>query len=277
MDGRPDVLATHDASLTRAAHAVLADWRAGLVNYRIWWRLGLLDMKLRYRRTLLGPFWVTLSFAGSAAALTLVYATLFKLSTASYFAYVISGLAVWGLMASMITQGCTTFVRNGLLIQHQPLPLSLHPLRSVVSELLVFAHNLLVVVVVLAVSGVGLGWRTLLALPALALLLINGVWVTLLLGMLCARFRDLSQVVVMLMNIAFLVTPVFWYRQMLAERTYLVDLNPLHAFLECLRAPLLGQLPEPASMWMVLVVTVTGWLLTFVVAVRVQSRIPYWL
>jgi ABC-type polysaccharide/polyol phosphate export permease len=271
------VLATDDSPRVRAASAVLADWRAGLVNYRIWWRLGLLDVKLRYRRTVLGPFWVTLSFGGSAAALTLVYATLFKLSTASYFAYVISGLAVWGLMASMITQGCTIFVRNGLLIQHQPLPLSLHPLRSMVSEFLVFVHNLLVVALVLAASGVGLGWPTLVALPALALLLINGVWVTLLLGMLCARFRDLPQVVTMLVNIAFLVTPVFWYRQMLAERAYLVDLNPLHAFLECLRSPLLGELPALASVCTVLVVTAAGWCLTFLVALRIQSRIPYWL
>jgi len=261
----------------RDALDVLVDWQAGLANYRFWWRFGLLDVKLRYRRTLLGPFWLTLSFGLSAVALTLVYSMLFKVTAGSYFAYLIVGLAVWGLMSTLLIEGCTTFVRHSQLILQQPLPILVHALRSVVSSFLVFAHNLVIVAIALAVSGVGVSWRTLLAIPALAVILVNGVWVALLLGMLCARLRDLPQLVALLVNIAFLVTPVFWYKHMLAGRAQFVDLNPLYAFLEFVRSPLLGQLPPMTSVRVVLVATLGGWLLTFLTALRLQARLTYWL
>jgi ABC-type polysaccharide/polyol phosphate export permease len=260
----------------RDARDVLADWKAGLANYRFWWRFGLLDIKLRYRRTLLGPFWVTLSFGVSAVALSLVYSMLFQVTAHSYFAYLIVGLAVWGLMSTLIIDGCTTFVRHSQLIQQQPLPILVHALRSVVGNFLVFVHNFVVVAIALVIAGVGVSWPTLLAIPALVVILFNGVWVALLLGMLCARFRDLPQVVAMLVNIGFLVTPVFWYKQMLAGRARFVDLNPLYAFLEFVRSPLLGQLPPITAVQVVLVATLAGWLLTFLVALRLQPRLSYW-
>ena len=93
----------------RNALYVLADWQAGLANYQFWWRFGLLDVKLRYRRTLLGPFWLTLSFGVSVAALTLVYSMLFKVTAGTYFTYLIVGLAVWGLISTLLIEGCKTF------------------------------------------------------------------------------------------------------------------------------------------------------------------------
>jgi ABC-2 type transport system permease protein/lipopolysaccharide transport system permease protein len=261
----------------RETRAVLADWRAGLINYAFWWRFGVLDIKLRYRRTLLGPFWVTLSFGISAVALTFVYSMLFRVSAESYFAYLIVGLAVWGLLSTLLIDGCTTFVRYGAIIQEHPLPIFAHALRSVIGNFLVFAHNLIVVALAVALAGVGVRWPMLLAIPAVAVVLLNGVWVAMLLGMLCARFRDLPQLVALLVNIAFLVTPVFWYKHMLAGRARFVDWNPLYAFLEFVRAPLLGQLPPLTSVEVVAVATLAGWLLTFVIARRLQPSLSYWL
>lgn len=261
----------------REARAVLADWKAGLANYPFWWQFGLLDIRLRYRRTLLGPFWVTLSFGVSAVALTFVYSTLFKVTASSYFAYLIVGLAVWGLLSTLILEGCTAFVRHSQLIQQQPLPILVHALRTVVASFLIFVHNLAIVGIALTFAGVPIGWPMLMVVPAIAVILVNGVWLALLLGMLCARFRDLPQLVALLVNIAFLVTPVFWYRDMLAGRARFVDLNPLYAFLEFVRAPLLGQLPPTTSVQVVLAATIGGWLLTFLVALRLQPRLTYWL
>jgi ABC-type polysaccharide/polyol phosphate export permease len=64
---------------------------------------------------------------------------------------------------------------------------------------------------------------------------------------------------------------------MLAGRAHFVDLNPLYAFLEFVRSPLLGQLPPFTSVQVVLVATIGGWLLTFLVAIRLQPRLTYWL
>lgn len=260
-----------------AAQLVLADWKAGLAHVGYWWRFGLLDIKLRYRRTVLGPFWVTISFAVSAAALTIVYSTLFGISARSFFAYLISGLAIWGLIGGLVTEGCMTFINCAHMIQEHRLPLLSHALRTVVVGFLVFLHNLLVAVAAVLLFGVGVGWATLLTLPGLALVLFNGLWVAVLLGMLCARFRDLPQIVGVLVTVSFFVTPVFWYKTQLGSRAYIADLNPLYAFLELVRSPLLGQLPPARSVLIAALVTVVGWAATLVFATRFQRKLTYWL
>src|SRR5262245_22150620 len=95
----------------REVREVVVSWKAAVAQYAVWWRFGVLDIRLRYRRTLLGPFWVTLSFGVSAVALSFVYSLLFNVAAGRYSAYLIVGLAVWGLIAALITEGCTTFVR----------------------------------------------------------------------------------------------------------------------------------------------------------------------
>ena len=260
----------------KSANWVLEDWKAGFAHYRFWWRFGLLDIRLRYRRTVLGPFWLTMSFGVSAAALTFVYTTLFNMPTRSFFAYLISGLAVWGLIAGLVTDGCMTFIQQSHLVQQHRLPLLAHALRSVVVGFLVFLHNIVVVIGALIVFGVGIGWPTLLAVPAVGLVLVNGVWVAMLFGMLSARFRDLPQLVTVLVSVAFFVTPVFWYKDMLGGRGYITTFNPLYSFLEMVRAPLLGQLPPMLSVGIVLGITVAGWLTTFLYACRFQPKLTYW-
>ena len=237
----------------------------------------MLDIRLRYRRTVLGPFWVTLSFALSSIAMTIVFATLFKMTEREYFAYLISGLAVWALISSLVNEGCMTFIQQAPLMQQQPLPILAYALRSVTVIFIVFLHNLVVVAVALLLFGPGFGWATLALVPGLAMILLNGVWMTMLLGMLSARFRDLPQIIATLVNILFFVTPVFWYKHMLGARGYISDLNPLYSLLELVRSPLLGSLPPTRSVAIALAMTAVGWIATFLYARRFQAKLTYWL
>lgn len=256
--------------------SILASWKAAIASYHFWWRFGVMDIRLRYRRTVLGPFWITLSFGVSSFALTIVFSTLFKMSTQSYFAYLISGLAVWTLISSMITEGCTIFINQGSLMQQYPLPILSYALRSIVVTFLVFLHNLAVVVVALLLFHAEFGWATLAVIPGLALILLNGAWMAMLFGMLCARFRDLPQIITTLVSIVFFVTPVFWYKDMLGTRGYIAELNPLYSLLELVRSPLLGTLPSTKAIVTALVMTIAGWIVTFFYARRFQAKLAYW-
>lgn len=259
-----------------SAPALLADWRAGIANWHYWWRFGAMDIRLRYRRTTLGPFWVTVSFAMSAVAMTFVFSHLFNVSKREYFAYLIAGLAVWTLISGMIVEGCSTFINQGGLMQQHPLPALACALRSVTVTFLVFLHNLVVVAFALILFSPHFGWSALAAIPGLAIILLNGVWMAMLFGMLCARFRDLPQIIGALVNITFFVTPVFWYKGTLGGRGYITDYNPLFALLELVRAPLLGGLPSANSVAVALCVTVAGWIVTFLYARRYQPTLAYW-
>jgi len=260
----------------RQAPGLLADWMEGVSSYHYWWRFGLMDIRLRYRRTVLGPFWVTISFGVSAVALTVVFSHLFNVSTGAYFAYLITGLAVWTLIAGMINEGCTTFIQHGAMMQQHRLPVLAHALRSITITFLIFLHNLLVVAGALIVFKANFGWATLAAIPGLILILLNGTWMAVLFGMLCARFRDLPQIISTLVNITFFVTPVFWYKDMLGTRGYIAEFNPLYSLLELVRAPLLGQLPTGQVIATALVITVAGWAGTFFYARRFQATLTYW-
>lgn len=259
-----------------ATQHVLRDWFAGFRHWRFWWNFGLLDISLRYRRTYLGPFWLTISFTLSAIGLALVYSTLFKVEHRSYIAYLVSGLAVWGLVSSMITDGCTTLTRHASLIREHSLPLLAHAMRGVVSNTIIFGHNLVVVLGAILFFNDALNWKMLLALPALAILIINGAWLTILFGLICARFRDLPPLISVAINLLFLITPVFWYKEMLQSRSFIADYNPLFYFIDILRSPLLGEYPSLQTMTVIAVITVVGWSVTFIVAARMQPKLAYW-
>lgn len=255
----------------------LHDLAEGLANYRIWLTFGWLDIKLRYRRTYLGPFWMTLSFAVSAAAMGFVYSTLFQVSIKEYLPYLMAGLAIWILISTLLNEGCSTFISSAQIILENRLALSLHAFRLLVRNMLAFAHNLIVVVLIAVVFGVQFDASVVLALPALVLIVLNGYWAALLFGIVCTRFRDFPQVVTLLITITFFITPIFWHRDLLTTRGYIADFNPLYHFVDILRAPLIGQLPATLSWYVVIGCTLAGWALTVWVGAKYLKRVSYWL
>ena len=210
-------------------------------------------------------------------ALGLLYATLFKIDVANYLPFLALGFIVWGLISGLINDGCATFVSAGGLIKQGGLPLSTHCYRVVWRNLIIFAHNIVIFAVVAIIFAVWPGWPGLLAVPGLFLVCANGLWLTLLLGLVSARFRDLPQMVASIVQVAFFVTPIIWTPALLPGRALMLDLNPFYHLVELVRAPLLGQVPSPTSWLAVMGITIGGWLITFVMYRRYRRRIAYWM
>ncbi len=255
----------------------VADLRDGLSRVELWGMLGWHDIRQRYRRSILGPWWLTLSTAIMVSALGFVYHAILKMSLAQYLPFLASGLVTWTLLASIINDGCQTFILNDQLIRQMRLPFTIHVCRVVWRNVIIFLHNLLIVVVIVAIFG---GWPRIEALPlaAAALLAIaaNGVWVALLLGAICARFRDIPQIVISLVQLFFFITPVLWHPSVLPGQQRVILYNPFHHFIEIMRAPLLGTFPAVESWFAVIVITLLGWSATFAVLVRYRRRFAYW-
>jgi ABC-2 type transport system permease protein len=156
--------------------------------------------------------------------------------------------------------------------------------RLVWRQILFFAHNLIVYLVMFLFFPQPLGWSSLLAFPAFALLVLNGAWVALLLGIVTTRFRDLAPITQSVVQLLFFLTPIVWiYGDLLAHanpstagRARLVEFNPLLHFMEIIRAPMLGQ-PQHLRHWIVvLAITVVGWALTMEALRRYRARVSYW-
>ena len=258
------------------AELALLDLVQGARVRYLWGLLGWQDIRRRYRRSMLGPFWLTISMGVLVAALGTLYGTLLKVEIAEYVPFLALGFIVWTLISGLITDGCTAFISAESIIKQTNLPLSVHVYRIVWRNFLIFCHNAAIFVVVAALFAIWPGWTGLLALPGLVLLCLNGIWVGLLLGIISARFRDVPPIVASVVRILFFVTPIIWMPELMPGRALVLDFNPLYHFVELVRAPLLGQVPGFVSWLAVSGITLGGWLVAFVLLRRYRWRIAYW-
>jgi len=261
----------------RNASLAAKDLAEGVTSVHIWATLGWQEIRQRYRRQKIGPFWLTISTGVMLGAMGPLYGRLFNLDISTYFAYLASGFVVWQLVAGTVSDSCQVFIATESIIKQIRLPLSIHVLRLVWRNLIVFAHNLIIVAAVLALyPPPKLGWHVLMLPFSLLVIAVNAVWVGIFLGMMCARFRDIPQIVTNLVQVFFFLTPVLWQPELLGRHTWAADINPFYHFLELVRAPLLGDGPSLKTWSAVVAMTLFGWSGTFLLFSRYRARIAYW-
>jgi ABC-type polysaccharide/polyol phosphate export permease len=256
----------------------LVDVVAGVKEVQIWGRLGWRETKLRYRRTVFGPFWSTLSLAVFVVALGLVWSNLWQQDPKTYLPFLTSGMLSWVLFSSMANEGCTTVISYEALIKQLRISYTLLGCAIVWRNLIVFFHNLVIYVFVCIYAGLSVSWAMLLVVPGLAILTLNGLWIAVLLGALCARFRDIQQLVGSLLQISLFLTPIFWsVDQLKGKASVLAEFNPLYHLIAIVRDPLLGNMPDPLHWIVAVIVAILGWALTIQVMSKLRHRIVYWL
>jgi homopolymeric O-antigen transport system permease protein len=261
---------------TRTAYAA-ADIREGFERSWLWMRLAHQDMRLRYRGSMLGPFWQTITTVILISSMGVIYAKLFHQQLEDYLPMLAVGLVSWNFISGMITEGCTTFDAVRDIIQQVKLPFSLHAYRLVYRNFLVLAHSFVIIPIVLIIFPHPIGWMRLLEIvPGLVVLMINGVAISTLLGMICARFRDVPPIVASVVQVLFFLTPIFWPPSALGSNEWWAVLNPLYAAIDILRAPLLGAPTSPNSWLIMVIVTAVNCVLSFMFFSRFRSRIAFW-
>lgn len=252
----------------------LAIRQAGLAG-----TLGWQDVKQRYRRSKLGPFWLTISMGVMIGALGLVFGGIFNTPIKEFLPFLAIGIVLWTFISTVISEGCSAFINAESMIKQLPLPLFLHVMRVVWRNILILAHNLVIIPLLFLVFLKPLEIVSLLSIPGFFLSLLNLTWVALLMSILCTRYRDLTQIVNSILQIAFYVTPIIWMPSMLADRhgyIYL-DINPLYHMIELIRAPLLGSAPKMSSWLVSITMAMVGWLVTLSIYGKYKKRISYWL
>jgi len=237
-----------------------------------------LDTVCQYRRSRIGPLWETINVLVMLIGLTVVSSSVFGSSIFAIIGHAGIGIIVWSAIASLVFESPGTFVRNCGYVTNSMLSIDLYVGRAVFKTLITFSHHFVIFFVGVLFGLVPIGWVSLLAIPGIVLLFVNGFWVAMALGLICARFRDVEPFVRNIMQLAFFVTPVFWnYRQISVDRRYLVDGNPLFYFIEIIRKPLLGEVPPPSFYGAVLGVTVCGYALAYYVHRRMRRQLAFYL
>ena len=254
----------------------LLDIVQGARASHLWGMLGWQDIRRRYRRSKIGPFWLTISLGVLVAVLGSLYGALFRVESAEYVPFLALGFIVWMLITGVVTDSCNAFIGARGIVKEVALPHSVHVYRVLWRNLIIFFHNAAIFVLVAVFFSLWPSWVGLLAIPGMVLLCLNGMWTGLLLGIVSARFRDVPPIVASVTRLAFFVTPIIWMPSLVPRRAAFVEFNPFYHFLELVRAPLLGELPGLVSWMVVFAITVGGWTVTLAVFRRYRWRISYW-
>ena len=252
-------------------------WR-GWRDYReLWLTVGLYDIRKRYRRSLLGPFWITVSVGTFILGLSFIYAPLVGGDMKSFLPFIAFGFIAWQFISQLLMDGCNVFIANGPIIQQLRAPLSIYIYQTVWRHLIILAHNFLIYVVVAVAYGLWPSWQTLLVIPGILLVCINGLSFGMLFGTLCARFRDIPPIVTTITQMMFLLTPILWRPDQVPGRELVYQLNPFFYLVQVIREPLEGVSPS-LFIWSVTVgLTAVGFLVSLLFFSRFRNRIVYWL
>ena len=267
-----------DVTLVTRNRSALADLAGGIKLWRLAWALGWLDIRTRYRGSMLGPFWLTISTGVMVAALGLLYSTLFKIDMHDYLPFLALSQVLWGFLAILVSEACTTFTDAEAVIRSVRMPFFVFSLRALIRNLIALAHNIVVIVVVFAIFWTWPGWEALMAIPGLLLWALDGLALTLLLGAFCARFRDIQPIVNSIMQIAFFITPVIWKPSQLSPAgIQKLAFNPFYDLLEVVRGPLLNS-DIAATTWIgALITSVVVCAISWAFFVRARGRVTFWI
>lgn len=258
-------------------HDGKTDMLEGFRNYHVWMIWGWHDIKQRYRRSVLGPFWFTLTTLIMVGALGFLYSQLLRQEVSDYLPYLGIGLVLWQFISTTTNEACSTFIISAHIIKQIRIPLTTYVCRMVWRNFIILLHSLPVVLLLMVFLGHQLRFSTVLAIPGLLVILLNAIWIGIVLGVLSSRFRDIAPIIGNLFQVFFFITPVMWRVVDLKERAWIAGFNPLYHYIEIIRAPILGiPLSESSWVWSILIL-ILGYLLAHHLLVRYRDRVSYWL
>jgi len=255
------------------------DIAAAQKRWRLIGMLGYRDLKHRYRRSLLGPFWLSVSTAILIAVISLVFGSVLDVPMSEYVPFVATGIILWQFITGTITESCGSFVSSDQLIKQSPVPMFVYVEKELWKNLLVLAHNVVILPLAFFIFGKSISAAALLAVPGFLLLLANLTWMSLLLAVLATRYRDLPQTVTSILPTMMFITPIIWLPSMMPGRlgAAFTSYNPATRLIDLVREPLLGHAPSPTTWIVCLAMAVVGWAVALYIFGRGRRRIVYWL
>lgn len=259
--------------------AGIKDFTESLSNSQLFCILGWQDVKQRYKRSRVGPFWLTISMGVMIGTIGVVFSKIFNSPISEFLPFLALGLILWGFIFSCLTEGCNGFIAAAPIIKQLPVPLPIHIFRVIWRNLIITTHNIIILPVVYLYFMKPVGFVALLCLPGFVLLLLNVSWMAMLFSVMSVRFRDVPQIIQSMLQVVFYLTPIIWMPNLLPARAsgLLLNWNPFYHLIDLVRSPLLGGVPAVESWVICALMGVLGWLISLAVYGACRNRIAYWI
>src|SRR5579871_188474 len=242
----------------------LTDLKKGFSLHRVWGHLGWLEVKQRYRRSVIGPWWISLSMLIFILMMGIVFSRLFHQRLDEYIPFFTAGFLFWNFISSSVVEAADLFKSNEGFIKQINLPYSLYVFKHLMRQVICLLHNLVIYFLVCLFFKTNPGFAGLLALPGFLLLTANIYWICFVISLICTRYRDMVPIITSCVQIAFFVTPISWMPRLLDQNPSILKFNPLVYLLDVVRSPLLGVYPSLMSWSIDLLMAIAGWAIAFV-------------
>ena len=261
----------------RIANTISEEVVAGFRAWPIWVIMGWDDIRQRYRRSVLGPFWITLSMGAFILLLGIIYSRLFHMELEHYLPYLSVGYIVWGFMSATVNDGCVAFIDPNRIIKQIKLPYSIYVLRMVWRNFIIFLHTIVIYIPIAIVFKIEPNLKMLLAVPGLILVCVNLIWLTTVIAILSTRYRDIQPIVGTVVQLGMFATPIMWPISSLGDAKIVAEINPVYHLIEITRAPLLGEFAGFHSWLAAIALAIVGSVLAVALMVRASRRIVFWI
>ena len=248
----------------------------GIKSWRVWSLMAMQDIKQRYRNSSLGPFWMIANLVVILIGVSVIYSELLHIPMNSYMPFLAISLILLNFIWPTLNESCHSFSTNGDIIRQVRMPLSVLAMRTLYRNVIVTGHNLLVLVAVTIYYRLWMDINYLGFIIGVLLLFGNVGWVSIVLAITGARYRDTMQLVSSMLNFMAIFTPIYWSPDLIKRNTIFLDINPFYHIIEIVRRPYLGELASMNNYIACLSFLVLGWLFAAFLYAKTHKKIAYW-
>ncbi|MBB4003058.1 ABC transporter permease [Aurantimonas endophytica] len=240
------------------------------------WYFAWSDTRARYKRSVLGPFWLVLSTILGVGGLGLVWSVILDVDRETFLPMLTVGLVLWQLVAGCVVSAANVFHSKASIIKNMRTPTWRISLQQLFTQIVNFVHNLVIVAIVLALYPATLSPLAFLSIFGLLLVLANLFWVIQLVGFLGARYRDLDPLINSIMPVLFFLSPVLFRSRDFEGLDVFMTINPIAYWIEVVRDPVQGIVPSLSVYAVTIGMAVVGWILALAMTRAKAARLPFW-
>ena len=250
---------------------------APFVTRHVTWRaLAAGDIKSKYRRTTLGPWWITATNGITALIMGGVAGRFLGADMKTYLPHFMVSMTIWNFIASSLGESSYTMISAGGMIKAVNMPLLIHIKRMVQRNLIIFLHNIAIFPIIWLIYPWHIGFVSLLSIFGLILIYVFIVSASVIISMVCVRYRDVPPVISAVLQLLFFVSPIIWDPAQIKSGALFVALNPIAHLLAITRDPLMGIVPSwtswAAALGFITVLTAA----MILIYTRYRARVVYW-
>ena len=245
--------------------------------YRVWTFTAWARTEERFARTTLGSLWLGLSNLLSISLLSIVYGTVFKVDNFSeYVVYLGFGMVLWSSISTSIGSAPNILLQNEIKIKNTNTNILFYPLEEWWFQLHNFFQSFLIVFLGLVFFDSSIIFHFLFnsALPLFNFILFM-FWCPLLICLLGVRYRDIYQLIPILLQLTFLLSPILYLKENLGSLLWIVNLNPIYLIISQFRDSIISANNNYLEYFITLLINIIGIIISLLYLKRQRNLIPF--